>query len=232
MTAYWSPREWESTTIQNLAPSSGFKERIEVGVLSNEKPERPEEVKLAGYLMVLGESQEPKATMFSFPSKHHSHDATYFTSWIEPTGLHPNLGLKIDNSIPPKSGEDCKLYAHLTLPRTVFADRYQFSDSIFLASKNLSNLTWASSPVDLEAPGYAEAAQVSSLLLELAPPITPTNESWTTEIPLHLRYLKPSKSGYRQAEIPTPMLFWGCEAELEWMNPFDRQGVVDRKSVV
>lgn len=230
LTAYWSPREWESTTIQNLNPSSGLPERVEVGVLSNEAPERPEEVKLAGFLMVLGESTEPKATMFSFPSKHHSHDASYAASWIEPTGLHPNLDLKINNSLPPKSGEECKLYAHLTLPPTIFADRYQFSDSLFLASKNLSKLTWTSSPVDLEAPEYAEAAQVSSLLLELAPPTTPKNESWTAEVPLHLRYLKPTRSGYSEAQIPTPMLFWGCEAEeIEGMNPFERQGVVVEK---
>ena len=175
ITAYWSPQLWDRTTITRLVPSSNTEERIEIGVFSNEPPERLEEVKLAGYLTLLGEDIKPKATMFSFPSKHHSHDATYGASWIEPTGLHPNLGLEIGNSIPPKSGEGCKLYAHLTLPPAVLADRYQFTDSLYLASKNLSGLTWISFPVDLEAPVYAEAAKVSSLLLELAAP-APLNE--------------------------------------------------------
>lgn len=229
LTAYWSPRNWVHTTISQLVPSSSTKERIEIGVFSNEPPERPEEVKLAGYLTLLGEDSEPKATMFSFPSKHHAHDAAYGASWIEPTGLHPNLRLQIDKSTPPSRGENCRLYAHLTLPPAVFADRYQFTDSLYLASKNLSSLTWISSPVDLEAPVYAEAAKVSSLLLELAPP-RPQNETWTAEIPLHLRYLKPSKSGYAKAEIPSPMLFWGCEAEdMDARNPFARQGMVVEK---
>lgn len=229
LTAYWSSRSWNCTTITKLVPNSSTKERIEIGVFSNEPPERPEEVKLAGYLTLLGEDSKPKATMFSFPSKHHSHDATYGASWIEPTGLHPNLGLEIGNSIPPKSGEGCKLYAHLTLPPAVFADKYQFTDSLYLASKNLSSLTWISSPVDLEAPVYVKAAKVSSLLLELAPP-APQNETWTAEIPLHLRYLKPSKSGYAEAQIPIPMLLWGCEAEdMEGRNPFARQEMVVEK---
>ena len=229
LSAYWSPRSWDRTTITKLVPSSSNKERIEIGIFSNEPPERPEEVKLAGYVTLLGEDSKPKATMFSFPSKHHSHDAKYGASWIEPTGLHPNLGLEVDNSIPPKSGEECRLYAHLTLPPAVFADRYQFTDSLYLASKNLSSLTWISSPVDLEAPVYAEAAKVSSLLLELAPP-RPKNETWTAEIPLHSRYLKPSKSGYAKAEIPAPMLFWACEAEdMEGRNPFVRQGMAVEK---
>ncbi|TVY50885.1 Protein pbn1 [Lachnellula cervina] len=78
--------------------------------------------------------------------------------------------------------------------------------------------------VDLEAPAYTLPLWGSSLLLELAPPPS-GNVEWTAEVPLHLRYLAPSKSGLQEVHIPTPVLFWACTADEGskfTVNPFER----------
>jgi len=141
-----------------------------------------------------------------------------------PTGLHPALQLKISDSNPPEKHESCSLHAHLTLPRVIFPDKYQFSDDLFMAAKNLTTLRYVSTPIDLEAPEYAMSAWGSSLLLELAPP-SPASKMWTAEIPLHLRYLPPTAGGIAEAEVPWPVLFWACTADEGSKfsgNPFDR----------
>lgn len=202
-------------------------DRVELGILSNEKPIRPDDLNMSGFLTVLGDSKKPAPTMFQFPSRHHRHTAKVGTSFLEPTGLHPTLQLSISNSQPPKGREGCKLNAHLTLPRSIFPDKYQFRDSLYLASKNLSALHHVTVPVDLEAPEYTMALWGSSLLVELAPP-PPSVEAWTAEIPLHLRYLLPTESGYSSTSLPAPEVFWACEADEEsrlGVNPFDRVGL-------
>ncbi|KFY19822.1 hypothetical protein V493_07820, partial [Pseudogymnoascus sp. VKM F-4281 (FW-2241)] len=208
ITTFWSPRTWDGVAVSKMDHA----DRVELGVLSNEKPIRPDDLNMSGFLTVLGESEKPAPTMFQFPSRHHKHPAKFRTSFIEPTGLHPTLQLSIDNSHPPKDRQDCKLQAHLTLPRSIFPDKYQFRDSLYLASKNLTALHHVTLPVDLEAPEYTMSLWGSSALIELAPPSSPSSDSWTAEIPLHLRYLLPSESGYRTTSLPAPVLFWACEA--------------------
>ncbi|KAG8425717.1 protease B nonderepressible form, variant 2 [Metarhizium acridum] len=90
--------------------------------------------------------------------------------------------------------------------------RYQFADQLFLASKNLTASWYTSLPVDLEAPVYTTKTWGSSVLLQLAPPNPNEPESWTAEVPLHLRYLEPSVSGKVDIEIPYPAVFWACES--------------------
>lgn len=112
------------------------------------------------------------------------------------------------------------------MPRQIFADKYQLTDPLFLASKNLTALRYITSPVDLEAPAYTLPIWGSSVLLELSPP-TPSKGQWTAEIPLHLRYLPPNsnKSGIANTEIPYPIVFWACTADEGSkfpINPFDR----------
>lgn len=109
-------------------------------------------------------------------------------------------------------------------------DKYQLSDPLFLASKNLSALHYSSSKVDLEAPSYTVDTWGSSVLLALSPPSsTPGNkkEEWTAQIPLHLRYLPPSSGtkGLTEVGIPYPVVFWACTADEGSKfpnNPFDR----------
>lgn len=95
-------------------------------------------------------------------------------------------------------------------------------------SKGLKTVHYITSPVDLEAPEYAVDIWGSSLLVELAPLTNPAAPSLSTsEIPLHLRYLKPNekKGGQEKTEIPYPVVFWACTADEGSkfpINPFDR----------
>jgi hypothetical protein len=200
--------------------------RLEVGVLSVSPPQEPEELSLGGFLTVVGDDTKPSPTLFYFPARHHPFSAQFNTSFLQPTGLHPTLLLQISSSIPPLEDRSCVFHAHLTLPHQIFADKYQLSDPLFLASKNLSQIHYITSPVDLEAPAYAMSLWGSSVLLELAPPSASVKE-WTAQIPLHLRYLLPNSgyNGQSELEIPYPVLFWACTADEGSkfpINPFDR----------
>ncbi|CZR54787.1 related to PBN1 protein, required for post-translational processing of the protease B precursor Prb1p [Phialocephala subalpina] len=218
------------STISSLAiskPKTSSPSRLEVGILNHEKATDIEELSMAGFLTVIGENTKPSPTLFSFPSRHHPSTEWFSSKFLLPTGLHPNLELSISGSQPPLDDRSCSLHAHITLPRQVFADKYQLSDPLFLASKNLTAVRYITSPVDLEAPAYTMDIWGSSVLLELAPPSSSKSEAFTAQVPLHLRYLEPNagKGGLEQTEIPYPVLFWACTADEGSkfpINPFDR----------
>jgi hypothetical protein len=199
---------------------------MEVGILSVAPAQEPEELSLGGFLTVIGEDTKPSPTLFSFPSRHHALPQYFTSTFNTPTGLHPTLKLSIDASEPPFPSDErsCSLHTHLTLPRDIFPDKYQFSDPLFLASKNLSKLHYTSPNIDLEAPSYTLSTWGSSVLFELAPPAI--SKPFTAEIPLHLRYLPPSEnSSSTQIEIPYSIIFWACTSDEGTkfpINPFDR----------
>ncbi|KAH6681729.1 PIG-X [Halenospora varia] len=222
LTAFWPIRDWDL----DFKSTSG--DRLEVGILSVEQAVELEELSLGGFLTVVGEDSKPSPTLFSFPARHHPTEQSFSSSFISPTGLHPTLQLEISSSESPKKGKSCSMHVHLTLPRAVFADKYQLSDPLFLASKNLSSIRYITNPVDLEAPAYTTSLWGSSLLLELAPPKSASKDSqWTAQIPLHLRYLLPNsdQNGQQELEVPYPVAFWACTADEGSkfpINPFDR----------
>lgn len=126
---------------------------------------------------------------------------------------------------PPQS--TCALHTYLTLPSTVFGDEYQLSttDPLFLQSHNLVDLRAFSGETDLEAPDWAVQAWGSTWLFELATPDQEISQPWNVTIPLHLRYLRPSESGYRTTSIPWPVVFWACTSDQDINlsgNPFDK----------
>jgi hypothetical protein len=238
ISAYWdwavaadgSQGVWDETL--RLQPSS---DALEVGILNVEKPTEEGEISLSGLLTVVGEDTKPSATMFSFPSRHHaaskqSEDLAFETSFRQPTGLHPTLELKFPSNALVQPDESCALHAYLTLPSSVFIDRYQLSDFLFLASQNLVALRSLSGATDLEAPVWTTPQWGSAALLELSHPETPSinNDTWTVTVPLHTRYMPPSTDGTHAAHIPWPAVFWACEAEdgLKMaVNPFDRTNI-------
>jgi len=212
---------------QSIKVAATGEHRVEVGVFGTDSNAgEAHEIGLGGVLVVLGEHTKPSVHTFTIPTRHRQSGAAGFSAkFLSPAGLHPTLQLTIHSSRPPPvlDHERCALHAYLTLPKAIFADRYQLSDSLFMASKNLSSLRYASSPVDLERPEYATGPWGSSILLELAPPSAA--EDWTADIPLHLRYLPPSEEGYLDLDVPYPTLFWACTAEdgtLFPNNPFER----------
>jgi hypothetical protein len=220
VTALWPYRR------QEIRAVSRPDVRTEVGVLSDEKTPTMEdhELGVSGLLTVLGQDSKPSATMFSFPSRHRDAGSGFSAEFVQ-KGLHPILQLRLGSNKPPVEGAACSPHAYFTFPRAIFADRYQLSDDLFLASKNLTALRYISQPVDLEAPEYVMKTWGSAALLELEPPTSEKVESWTAEIPLHLRYLSPASGGYANLEIPYPAVFWACNAEEGTKfptNPFER----------
>lgn len=220
--AFWPLRE------HSLIVDASSTRRTEVGIFTKGSPPnlRPHEVGLGGVLNVLGEQKAPSHVLFAAPSRHRLSGALFSSEFLKPAGLHPTLQLKLSTNKPPVDNSDCAPYAYLTLPKTIFADRYQFEDKLFLASKNLTASRYTTLPVDLEAPGYTTTTWGSNVLLELAPPEPSKEQAWTVQLPLHLRYLKPTASGYARVEVPYPAVFWACESGGEGdfsTNPFDRR---------
>ena len=175
--------------------------------------------------------------MFSFPSRHHElpKSASYTVSFSKPTGLHPTMSISIPHSAlerpPAPSDATCGLHTYLTLPSAIFGDQYQLgtTDPLFLQSHNLVALRALAGETDLEAPDWVVQKWGSNWLLELATPASDDTKdpasNLTATIPLHLRYLHPSESGYRSAHVPWPVVFWACAEENSselGFNPFDR----------
>lgn len=219
---------WPSDTHAVSARAGGHS--TEVGVFTTDPSVgQAYELGVGGILAATpDERKEPSVHAFSVPSRHRRADASFSAEFLAPQGLHPTLQLAISSAAPPPEYQDqgeCSPYAYLTLPRTIFADRYQLADDLFLASKNLSSLGFVSQPVDLEMPEYKTPTWGSTVLLELAPPETPPEGPWTAEIPLHLRYMAPAEGGYSDAQVPYPAVFWACEAggKADFAgNPWDR----------
>ncbi|RYP79181.1 hypothetical protein DL771_000159 [Monosporascus sp. 5C6A] len=215
---------------QPLSISSHPDHRVEVGILTHDESPYIEshELGVTGLLTVLGEDTKPSPVLFSFPSRHKDAGSSFSASLLSPTGLHPTLQLRVSSSRPPVEDSYCSIHAYLTLPRTIFADKYQLGDDLFLSSKNLTALRYISQPVDLEAPDYVMKLWGSSVLLELQPPDSGPEDDdgpWTAEIPLHLRYMSPAPGGYRTADVPYPTVFWACaagEGARFASNPFER----------
>lgn len=118
----------------------------------------------------------------------------------------------------------CALHTYLTLPSPIFADKYQLltSDPLFLSSHNLLALRSVAGETDLEAPDWSVDSWGSNWLFELP---TTQAQAQNVTIPLHLRYLHPSASGYREIGVPWPVVFWACSADeggKMGVNPFDR----------
>ncbi|KAJ5317863.1 hypothetical protein PENANT_c004G11031 [Penicillium antarcticum] len=226
-------------------PSGGWTEQLdkpvssanqlEIGILGAEPGLEPEEIKMGGLLAVVGEDKKLKPTMFSFPSRHQPllEPATYTVSFASPTGLHPTMSISMPRSSlrrpPAPSDSTCALHTYLTLPSTIFGDQYQLgtTDILFLESHNLVALRALSGEMDLEAPDWVVDRWGSTWLLELATPLEDPSDSsnWTVTVPLHLRYLPPSETGYRTAHVPWPVVFWACTSEegtKMGVNPFDR----------
>ncbi|KAL4935896.1 hypothetical protein BDV06DRAFT_117496 [Aspergillus oleicola] len=216
----------------------GGAEQVEIGLLGAEQANDIEEIKMGGLLGVVGRDEEMKPTLFSFPSRHHTllPDAKYTVSFTPPTGLHPEMTISLSPEAltepPARPDASCALHTYLTLPSSIFGDKYQLStsDPLFLKSHNIAALRAVSGETDLEAPDWAVSRWGSTWLLELASPSSEETTSvghagWNVTVPLHLRYLHPSESGYRSASIPWPVVFWACTAEdgtKMGVNPFDR----------
>ncbi|KAL8953230.1 MAG: hypothetical protein Q9222_000883 [Ikaeria aurantiellina] len=221
--------------LQEISQKLEDQAKTEVGIFSNGNSIEPGEIALGGILGVIGESDKPNPTHFSFPSRHHiapdTSGSTFLATFPTPNGLHPMLRLTFSSSSDPPRASSCSLYSYLTLPSPLFIDKYQLSSPNLLASKNLHAIRALSGETDLEAPDWVVAKWGSIVLVELAPPVTDQarlntqNSEWHADIPLHLRYLKPAAGGSSTINVQWPVVFWACVADDEMDlggNPFDR----------
>ncbi|KAF2841697.1 PIG-X-domain-containing protein [Patellaria atrata CBS 101060] len=230
--AYWSASPTTAGWTEAIT-SPKADESIEIGVLGSEKPDEHEELKLGGFLTILGRDDHPKPTRFSFPARHHPlpsfAPATFKASFKTPTGLHPTLQLTFPRSNLKVPFAGCALHSYFTLPSHMFIDRYAFADPLFLSSMRIRQLRSISGETDLEAPDYVIKKWGSTALFEIAYPrdFAANEADWEVSIPLHLRYVSPSHntSGLEHVSIPWPAVFWACAAEEGTkmsVNPFDR----------
>ena len=209
LTAFWDKSPDAEYWDENITNIHGSFE-AEIGVLANEKSTQLEEISLGGFLVVLGEGDQPSMscsllicdhvlkmsgpTLFAFPSRHHLANANFSATFVHPTGLHPVLRIEVPrNSLLPPAPA-CVLHTYLTIPSFLFVDQYQLSAPNYLASKNIRSIRSLSGETDLEAPDWTVSKWGSALLLELAPPViekgSPIVDPWHAEIPLHLRYVR------------------------------------------
>ena len=215
----------------------------EVGILHASTSNDIHDIQLSGLLLNGGQDSQPRSSQFQFPSRHHALSSSQQEQQAfqlvvdQPTGLHPNMEITFPNATalnPPSdepSASDCSLYAYFTLPKAIFADKYQLltKDPAFLTANNLVALRSISGETDLEAPDYVVKTWGSNMLLELRrPPNTeqhPYTPLWQVRIPFHLRYKAPTSHGKSEIAVPWPVVFWACNAEAETdfsVNPFDR----------
>lgn len=215
----------------------------------------PGEIQMEGFLTVLGQDESPKGTLFSFQSRHQSLSPTqvesqqYTITFDTPTGLHPTMRITFPSlssstsssapqppiNAPPDS--ICTLNTYLLLPSVLFPDQYVFPtdpatpDPLFTSAHNIQILRHLSGELDLEIPDYVVHQWGSAMLLELSTTnntqSTSPQPEYTVTIPLHLRYLPPSPTGYRKITVPHPTLFWACTLPTDsavnfHVNPFDR----------
>ena len=219
------------------------KDKHELGILHASTPTEVHDIQLSGLLLTAGQGSQPRSTQFQFASRHHAlsslqpKEEAFQVVIDEPTGLHPNLKITFPNATALKSPSEeasagnCALYAYLTLPKAIFADKYQLltKDPMFLAAHNLVALRSISGETDLEAPDYVVKIWGSNLLLELRQPMNTEQHlstmSWQVSIPLHLRYKAPTSNGKSEVVLPWPVIFWACNAGtgIDFsVNPFDR----------
>jgi hypothetical protein len=236
--AFWSRSYQQNNfwTETHFLPAKGAS--LEVGVLVNEIPTEAEELKYSGILVQVGKDDEPSPVLFSFPARHHlaPSEATFATSFDQPTGLHPTLRIAL--SSPPLleglPSKGCALHLYLTLPNAFFIDKYPLSDPLLLKQHNLKVLRALSGSTDLEAPAYLTEEWGSAALFEVATPFDPSTstakDDFSVTIPVHLRYQPPSLNfTHTIVDIPAPALFWACPATDSGANtgsleasPFDR----------
>ncbi|GJN88796.1 hypothetical protein Rhopal_001766-T1 [Rhodotorula paludigena] len=142
-----------------------------------------------------------------------------------PYGLHPTLHLSLAPAEPP-APSSCSLWLHLSIPRTLIADRFQLQQlhlSGALGAADLSTGGRGSFALegedDIEVPEWRAAPAALWVRLDGPGPSGGKGKAREVDVPLHLRYLEPverrwSDDGSRldivDVEGPVPSVFWAC----------------------
>ncbi|WPK27222.1 hypothetical protein PUMCH_004599 [Australozyma saopauloensis] len=202
----------DSTTLKLFNPNTTFTsydvsdilEYAEVGVFTVEAHSSRDEVILSGVRVILNENNEssdPKIqrTVFHTKPRHRYLSAPSANILIDPKGLHPVLSISLIPQAPADHDIDtCKLFAYLTLNKSVFFDKYQIPENVTILAQHGTK--------DLELPAYSLEEWGTELLLEL-------DSASDLDLTLHSRYQLPNKSASNVTEtIDKAVLFYACDA--------------------
>ncbi|KAK6362082.1 protease B nonderepressible form [Orbilia blumenaviensis] len=205
--------------------------KVEVGVLTDGGKPPEEGISLRGKLVTVGQDDELKPALVSFPSRHHARQSSiYMADFNRPTGLHPKLEvtLALGGSSP---ADGCSLNAYFTVPQPFFVDPYQLEDDKLMKSYGINKIKAVAGETDLEAPTWAMSKWGALVLAELD--FEQYLSKWEKKrspmeftLPLHLRYMPTHPEKHSEpATLPWPMVFWACPSEHSSKmstNPFDR----------
>ena len=199
--------------------------RIEVGIFREGEGEDKDEYAIGGVHVILGEDQDFRPTMFTFPHRHHIASSSPVVSKLSPSyGSHPNIRTILSRSalVPPINDtldyETCTLHGLYTLSKEAFVDKYQLAQLAQFQSGGISNLRGVWGETDLESPSYKTEGWGSVVLIDIA--IPELSEDLALELPVHLRYLEPiDRGGYTLVTLLSPQIFWTCENSVEGCLP-------------
>ncbi|KAM0792143.1 hypothetical protein ACM66B_004842 [Microbotryomycetes sp. NB124-2] len=150
-----------------------------------------------------------------------------YSSSVRPGGgLHPILHVEVDLDTHPS----CPLYLSLSAPPSFIIDRFQLAQlhhdgrlgdiqAILTQDDQLLPTLSAKGYLDLEQPVIR--AGPSSLLLQVSSDATALARI-EVDIPMHLRYQRPSPPGSTQSDpaglvnvaLPWPHVFWLCSKDM------------------
>lgn len=170
------------------------------------------DLELSGIRTVIGpDYTPPEKTLLIVKPRHSQLDEQVSMELSQPVGLHPEL--RISNISDNRPHESCELFIYNTIPNVLFFDKYQYNDKKI-------NLLQSWGEDDLEGPVWKVEKFGSAQLFHVL------NYTEGIEIKFHSRYIKPSS--LNSFNLPTPELFWGCEADTfmeDWeniaTNPFE-----------
>ncbi|ODV81848.1 PIG-X-domain-containing protein [Suhomyces tanzawaensis NRRL Y-17324] len=184
----------------------------------------PDDLVLSGLRVLLNQDEDEEnyhKTMFHFKPRHRHLDDFPVESTITENGLHPILSTKFKNGIPKPSDDDiqeCKLYYHLNLARSLIFDKYQ-------SVPEGARLVVQNGKTELEAPVYKVHEWGNEILFEFD-----DFNSSSIDFTLHSRYQAPDQSeSITIASNPKPEVFVACsisEDHLLDYSPLDNKAPI------
>lgn len=181
--AWFTPRAWHEVVTQ-------VGETTEVGVLEQKLLPSGGFAYSGRYRAVGQRSATSQPLLFQeHPNQNLLVPGRVHASIESPYGLHPVLQLDVTGAQPEP---ECRLFAKLELPSSVFVDRYQ-----------LENLIQVWGETDLEAASWSvDKGSVALVWL--------SGQTTNYEIPLHFRYQLPTTELTFNDIIIAPNVFWAC----------------------
>lgn len=137
-------------------------------------------------------------------------------AFLTPHGMHPvyNVSLEAEflENAQDMESRGCSLNFNVDLPKQFIVDKYQLEglmgrsgDTTCISGMEISN----SNAIDLELPDYEVHEFGSTVHLQLDASCVANNMGF--QLPLHLRYAAPNRSGIAGVKMAPGDLYWKCQ---------------------